>query len=135
MNGARAWIVRHGGRRRTATAAAATDSRAAAANTDGAPPLETALAAFDPPPAWPAGLGVQVIGLVIDDGSPAWLWCSTGWPGAGADIAAAIDLAAAATPLDWLERLEDRLLAASASDPGDYAALAWWPAGPPHEPA
>lgn len=130
MSGRLAWLVRREGRRLVRTTRGADppgDDVGAAQATP--PTLEAALATVAPDAAWPAGLGIATLVLDAADGGPAWLWCSPGWPASGNPTAAALDLAAAATPHDWLERMEDRLLGATPSDPGDYAALAWWPTG------
>ncbi|MFG5409366.1 hypothetical protein ABXN37_16260 [Piscinibacter sakaiensis] len=49
------------------------------------------------------------------------------------DFAAVCDLAASASPAQWLLRLEERLLGAAFRDPGDYVALAWWDGDLPAE--
>lgn len=128
MSGRLAWLVRQEGLRLVRTAREAGPAWGEATSDRAAPPtLDAALAAVAPDAAWPAGLDIATLTLDAEDGGPARLWCSPGWPAGANAIAAALDLAAAATPRDWLERLEDRLLGASPSDPGDYAALAWWP--------
>ncbi|MBL8301365.1 MAG: hypothetical protein JNM26_01185 [Ideonella sp.] len=131
MSGRLAWLVRQEGRR---LVRAAHEVDPAEGGDPAAPPtLDAALAAVAPDAAWPAGLGMATLVLHAADGGPAGLWCSPGWPACANTTAAALDLVAAATPRDWLERMEDRLLGASPSDPGDYAALAWWPGEPADE--
>lgn len=128
MSACLAWLVRQDGRRRVRSAQAADDAGdTPAVDPVIAPTLEAALAAVAPEATWPAGLGIGTWALDASDGGPAQLWCSPGWLACSDATAAALDLAAASTPREWLERLEDRLLAASPGDPGDYAALAWWP--------
>lgn len=79
----------------------------------------------DPPLAWPVDTRSGPW-RVVRPGVEAWLWCSAAWVGAVGETEAALDLAASADPVQWLERLEDRLLEACEADPGPYAALACW---------
>lgn len=75
---------------------------------------------------WPADSPAQHHALPFGAGRSANLVCSPRWWQAVGNGEAVIDLAAAATPAQWLQHLEDRLLDGAAVDPGPYAALAWW---------
>lgn len=132
MTGTVAWLGRHGGRRQVQTATA--PGAGAASGAAAPPPVEAALAALDPAPVWPDGLVPRPLALAFGNGAPVWLWCGDAWHRGVDETAAALDLAAADTALDWLERMEDRLLDAAQGDPGDYAALACWSADPPADP-
>ena len=87
------------------------------------------------PLVWPAGQPARWFGFDPLGADPptmpgatarCGLWCTEAW---WRDVGAtemAIDLAGASSPADWLERIENRLLEQSITDPGPYAALAHW---------
>ncbi|MEO8280729.1 MAG: hypothetical protein ABI564_13615 [Ideonella sp.] len=85
------------------------------------------LVTLDPTLEWPSGTTPFHHALALGADCLAHLVCCNTWWQAVGDTAAAIDLAAAATPAQWLIHMEDRLLEAAPGDPGRYAALAWWP--------
>lgn len=56
----------------------------------------------------------------------AFLLCSDGWWSDVFESEMEIDLAGASSPREWLERMEDRLLARAGDDFDNYTAIAVW---------
>lgn len=129
-------VCRDPRRRRTAATVHERDASSAdwpASASDPAALLDAVLSALDAPLAWPAGRPARHFRLLpfatvadMADAGNCQLLCTEAWWRAVGETEMAIDLAASASPAEWLERMEDRLLESGGADAGSYAAVAWW---------